>query len=73
MTLQEQAAALAAGAVSSVELTRAAIDRAEAWQPRINAFIRIEADQALKAAGASDARRKAGAVARPARRRPNGA
>lgn len=60
MTLEEQASALAAGAVSSVELTQHAIDRAEAWQPRINAFIRIEAEQALKAARASDARRAAG-------------
>jgi aspartyl-tRNA(Asn)/glutamyl-tRNA(Gln) amidotransferase subunit A len=65
MTLEEQAAALASGAVSSVELTEAAIERAEAWQPRINAFIRIEAEQALTSARASDARRAAGGARGP--------
>ena len=65
MTLQEQAAALQAGQVSSVELTEAALQRAAAWQPKINAFIRIEGEQAMAAARASDARRVRGAARGP--------
>ena len=58
--LAAQARALASGTVSSVALTRAALDRAEAAQPRYNAFIGIEADAALAEAAASDARRAGG-------------
>ena len=65
MTLGEQAEALRAGAVSSAELTEAALRRAEAWQPRINAFIRIEGEQAMDAARASDARRARGEARGP--------
>ena len=65
MTLEEQAAALQAGQVSSVELTEAALQRAAAWQPKINAFIRIEGEQAMAAARASDARRVRGAARGP--------
>ena len=36
--------------VSAVEVTKACLDRIEAWQPRINCFIAIEADDAVKAA-----------------------
>ncbi len=64
-TLAEQAAALRDGRVSSVELTTAALERAASWQPRINAFIRIEAESALAQARASDARRAAGRASGP--------
>ncbi len=57
MTLEEQAEALRTGRVSSAELTDAALARAAAWQPRINAFIRVEGERAMEAAHASDARR----------------
>ena len=60
MSLAEQAAALASGSVTSTALTKAALDRATAAQPSINAFITIEADAALAVAAASDARRSAG-------------
>lgn len=40
--------------VSSLEVTRAAIARAEATQPRLNAFIQIETEAALAAAKAAD-------------------
>ncbi|MGD9536304.1 MAG: amidase [Alphaproteobacteria bacterium] len=40
--------------VSSAEVTRAAIERAERLRPIVNAFIRIEAEDALKAAKRAD-------------------
>jgi aspartyl-tRNA(Asn)/glutamyl-tRNA(Gln) amidotransferase subunit A len=65
-TLTEALAALDAKQVSSVELTQAAIARAQQSQPRLNAFIALEADSALAAAGAADAARARGeAASRP--------
>lgn len=64
-SLAGQAAALAAGTVSSAALTQAALDRATAAQPVINAFISIEAEAALAEAAASDARRAAGRALGP--------
>jgi aspartyl-tRNA(Asn)/glutamyl-tRNA(Gln) amidotransferase subunit A len=46
--------ALAAGELSSVELTQAALARAHAMQPDYNAFIRIDDDSALAQASAMD-------------------
>jgi aspartyl-tRNA(Asn)/glutamyl-tRNA(Gln) amidotransferase subunit A len=54
-SLTEIAAAIAARQVSSREATQALLDRVGRWQPRINAFIAIEADEALKAADQADA------------------
>ena len=65
ISLVAQSAALAAGQVSSVELTRAALARASAWQPHINAFITIEAEEALAAAASADDRRARGAALGP--------
>ncbi|MFN9130561.1 MAG: amidase family protein, partial [bacterium] len=60
-TLVDALAALGGGKLSSVELTAACIDRAQAAQPRLNVFISLEADAALAAARASDeARARAG-------------
>jgi aspartyl-tRNA(Asn)/glutamyl-tRNA(Gln) amidotransferase subunit A len=59
-TLVEAASALAAGEISSRELTRACLDRATAWQGPVNAFIAIEADRALAAADRADAARARG-------------
>ncbi|MFZ2104082.1 MAG: amidase family protein, partial [Roseiarcus sp.] len=56
----EMAAALAAGAVSSVELAEAAIARIEAVDPKINAVCVRDFDRALDAARAADARLAAG-------------
>jgi len=62
-TLTAALAALATRKVSSVELTEAAIARATAAQPRLNAFISLEPDLALAAARAADqTRARAGAV-----------
>jgi aspartyl-tRNA(Asn)/glutamyl-tRNA(Gln) amidotransferase subunit A len=54
MTLTELAGALRRRKLSSVELTRSLLERIERWQPAINAFVRVEADEALAAAKAAD-------------------
>jgi aspartyl-tRNA(Asn)/glutamyl-tRNA(Gln) amidotransferase subunit A len=65
LSLTELAAAIASRKVSSVEATTACLARIEAWQPVINAFVRVEADDALKAAGAADAALARGEVKGP--------
>ena len=52
--LVEIAASIHAGEVSSVECTRACLARIERLQPATNAFIRIDADEALAAAARAD-------------------
>jgi aspartyl-tRNA(Asn)/glutamyl-tRNA(Gln) amidotransferase subunit A len=42
------------GKASSAEVVRASLDRIEAWQPHINAFIAVEADAALDEARRCD-------------------
>jgi aspartyl-tRNA(Asn)/glutamyl-tRNA(Gln) amidotransferase subunit A len=59
-TIAGAAAALAEGAISAEELTRAHIEAIEALNPRLNAFITPTPEQALAAARASDARRRGG-------------
>lgn len=54
------AAALAAGELSSRELTMAYLDRIERQDGRLNAYITVTADEALDAAGRSDERRRNG-------------
>ena len=44
------------GDLSPVEVTRAALDRIEAVQPLVNAFVRVDAEQALAQAQASEER-----------------
>lgn len=48
-TLTEALAALAHGRTTSEALVEQAIARAEAWQPHINAFIRLDAEEARDA------------------------
>ncbi|MDB5574252.1 MAG: aspartyl/glutamyl-tRNA(Asn/Gln) amidotransferase subunit [Tardiphaga sp.] len=55
MTLTEVASAIAAKKVSSREVTQACLARASQWQPKLNAFITIQAESALQAADAADA------------------
>ena len=64
-SVAEQAAALANHTVTSAALTQAALERAAAAQPTINAFITIEAETARAEAAASDARRAAGQARGP--------
>jgi aspartyl-tRNA(Asn)/glutamyl-tRNA(Gln) amidotransferase subunit A len=54
------AAAMAAGDASSVEITRAHLDRIESVEPKVHAFLHVDADGALAAAAQIDARRAAG-------------
>jgi aspartyl-tRNA(Asn)/glutamyl-tRNA(Gln) amidotransferase subunit A len=54
LTLTELAAAIRERRLSSVEVTRSLLARIEHWQPVLNVFVRIEADEALAAATAAD-------------------
>src|ERR1700690_1340069 len=55
MSLTAVASAIADKGVSSREATQSCLDRIAKWQPHLNAFMAIEADEALKAADAADA------------------
>jgi aspartyl-tRNA(Asn)/glutamyl-tRNA(Gln) amidotransferase subunit A len=59
-TIAELAAALAARQLSSVELTRAYLERIERFDSQINSFVTVAADSALAEAAAADARIAAG-------------
>ena len=52
MSLKDLAAAIKRRKVSSLEVTKALLTRIDQWQPALNAFARIEADDALKSAKA---------------------
>jgi len=65
LTLTQIAAAIRARKFSSVEVTRALLARIERWQPVLNAFVRLEADDALRAAADADAAVARGAAVGP--------
>lgn len=48
---------LESGSISSVELTRAYLNRIEAVEPKVDAFLRIDGDRALQQAAEVDAKR----------------
>jgi aspartyl-tRNA(Asn)/glutamyl-tRNA(Gln) amidotransferase subunit A len=60
MTAAETASAIAAGEVSAVEVTRAHLDRIEAVDPQVHAFLHVAGEGAVGAARAVDERRAAG-------------
>jgi len=64
-TLIGAAAALASGAVSSVELTRDCLTRAARLNQALNCFLRLDTDAALAAAAMADAARAAGRALGP--------
>lgn len=55
LSLTQVAKAIADKRVSSREVTQSCLDRIARVQPRLNAFVSVEADAALAAAGAADA------------------
>src|SRR5947208_1048641 len=55
LSLTEVADAIAGKRISSREATQSCLDRIARWQPRLNAFMAIEAEPALAAADAADA------------------
>jgi len=55
MSLQAVAQAIAQKRLSSREATQSCLDRIAQWQPRLNAFMAVEAEAALAAADAADA------------------
>lgn len=63
LTLSEIVAGLDTGTFSSVELTRAYLDRIEQLEPKVKAFITVTGDVALAAAERADQRRQAGETA----------
>ncbi|KFE67712.1 Asp-tRNA(Asn)/Glu-tRNA(Gln) amidotransferase subunit GatA [Hyalangium minutum] len=65
LSMLELAAKLAAGEVSSVEVTRACLARIAQVDGKVKAFLCLDEKGALAAAEASDARRKAGSPASP--------
>ncbi len=65
MSLTEVAEAIATRRLSSHEVTRACLHRIAQWQPRLNAFMAIEAEAALKAADEADAALARGDVGGP--------
>ncbi|AXK35465.1 amidase [Streptomyces armeniacus] len=60
LTAARLVAGYAAGDFSPVEVARAALERAEAAQPRVNAFVRINGEVALADARASEERWRRG-------------
>jgi aspartyl-tRNA(Asn)/glutamyl-tRNA(Gln) amidotransferase subunit A len=54
MSLTSVAKAIAEKRVSSREATQSCLDRIARWQPRLNAFMAVEAEAALAAADAAD-------------------
>ena len=64
-TAAELAEALESGETTSVEVTQAFLDRIEAVDPQVHAFLQVDAEGALAAARASDERRASGRPASP--------
>lgn len=65
MSLVAVARAIASKEVSSREVTRSCLHRIAEWQPKLNAFMAIEAEDALKAADEADAALAKGQVRGP--------
>lgn len=65
LTATQLTASFAAGDLSPVEATRAALDRAEAVQPTVNAFVLLDREGALAQARAAEDRWRRGELAGP--------
>jgi len=60
LSAAELSTAYTSGELSPVQVTRALLERIDAWEPRINAMYRVQGDAALEQARASEARWRAG-------------
>ncbi|MGA7993908.1 MAG: amidase, partial [Bradyrhizobium sp.] len=65
LSLTAVAEAVAQKRFSSRQVTQSCLDRIAQWQPRLNAFMAIEADAALAAADAADAALAKGKISGP--------
>ncbi len=65
LTIAEAAARLRDGEVSSVDLTRAMLERIERFDPRLNSYLTVMADAALAEAVCLDAEARAGRLRGP--------
>src|SRR5438445_4597182 len=65
MSLVSVAKAIAGKKLSSREVTQSCLDRIAQWQPRVNAFMAIDADEALAAADVADAALAKGKLSGP--------
>jgi len=65
LSLAQAAARLASGETTSQALTEACLEAIGQAQPVLNAFIRLDADEAMQAARRADAERRAGRVRGP--------
>jgi aspartyl-tRNA(Asn)/glutamyl-tRNA(Gln) amidotransferase subunit A len=65
LSAHELSQAYSARRISPVEATRAALARIDAWETKINAMYLVDADAALAAAAASEARWRAGTPLSP--------
>src|SRR3954469_11078474 len=65
LSAAEAARAIAARELSPVELTQALLDRIERLDPKLHAFIRLDADAAMAAARAAETEIAAGRVRGP--------
>jgi aspartyl-tRNA(Asn)/glutamyl-tRNA(Gln) amidotransferase subunit A len=65
LSLSELATAIRNRTISSVEVTQALLERIAVWQPALNAFVAVEAQEALLAAQQADARQLSGTPCGP--------
>ncbi len=63
--LQEMTSAIRSKAISPVEIVEAYLHRIEAWQPRLNAFVHLDADGARRQARAAESAVSKGAPLGP--------
>ena len=61
LSLLDLSARLADGSTRAIDATQASLDRIDAVDPKVKAFLRLSREEALRAAEASDARRARGA------------
>jgi aspartyl-tRNA(Asn)/glutamyl-tRNA(Gln) amidotransferase subunit A len=60
LSAAELSSAYASGVLSPVQVTRALLERIEAWEPRINAMYRLQRESALQQARAAETRWRSG-------------